>query len=150
MDDSSVAFIGGGNMARSLIGGLIAGGRAPASIRVAEPVDALRAALAADFGVVVHPVATAAADGAGTWVLAVKPQVMAAVCESLAPSAAAGAVACTATPKSAASAVRSASTGSATRIDAGARPPAIRPPTRLRAMLPPPMNATEESFIAAV
>ena len=87
MNDSSVAFIGGGNMARSLVGGLIAGGRAPASIRVADPVEALRAALAADFGIAVHPDAAAAADGAGTWVLAVKPQVMASVCEALAPLA---------------------------------------------------------------
>ena len=87
MDDPVVAFIGGGNMARSLVGGLIANGRAPARIRVAEPVDALRTALAADFGVAVHATAPAAADGAGVWVLAVKPQVMAAVCGSLAPLA---------------------------------------------------------------
>ena len=43
----TIAFIGGGNMARSLIGGLIAQGRDPASIQVAEPVPALRDALAA-------------------------------------------------------------------------------------------------------
>ncbi len=85
--NSSVAFIGGGNMARSLIGGLIARGRDPATIRVAEPVPALRDALAADFGVRTHPTAVEAADGAGTWVLAVKPQVMAAVCGALAPLA---------------------------------------------------------------
>src|SRR5688500_8970694 len=87
MNDSSVAFIGGGNMARSLIGGLVAGGRPAASIRVAEPVDALRDALAADFGVAVFAAAADAARGAGTWVLAVKPQVMAAVCTELAPLA---------------------------------------------------------------
>ena len=73
---SSVAFIGGGNMARSLIGGLIARGTAPADIHVAEPVEALREALAADFGVHAGSDNGAAAGAAGLWVLAVKPQVM--------------------------------------------------------------------------
>ena len=53
MNDHPIAFIGGGNMARSLIGGLLAQGHAPASIHVAEPVPALRDALRADFGVAV-------------------------------------------------------------------------------------------------
>lgn len=78
-----IAFIGGGNMARSLIGGLIATGREPASIRVAEPVPVLRDALRADFGVSVFDDGTAAVAGAATWVFAVKPQVMRTVCESL-------------------------------------------------------------------
>ena len=90
MDKDTIAFIGGGNMARSLVGGLVARGRAAAGIRVAEPVPALREALAADFGVATFDEATAAAAGAGTWVLAVKPQVMKTVCESLAPLAQAG------------------------------------------------------------
>ncbi len=78
-----IAFIGGGNMARSLIGGLIAQGRDPASIRVAEPVDVLRDALHADFGVAVFDTSTTAVQDASTWVFAVKPQVMRTVCESL-------------------------------------------------------------------
>ncbi|HZX81400.1 MAG TPA: pyrroline-5-carboxylate reductase [Lysobacter sp.] len=80
----AIAFIGGGNMARSLIGGLVAQGRVPASIRVAEPVDALRDALAADFGVAVFANAGEAAAGASALVLAVKPQVMRTVCGELA------------------------------------------------------------------
>ena len=79
-----VAFIGGGNMARSLIGGLLQAGASPARVRVAEPVAALRDALAGDFGVQVFPDAAAAATGADVWVLAVKPQVMRDVCQSLA------------------------------------------------------------------
>ncbi|MBP7599392.1 MAG: NAD(P)-binding domain-containing protein, partial [Pseudoxanthomonas sp.] len=38
-----LAFIGGGNMARSLIGGLIKRGADPSRIRVAEPNEPLRA-----------------------------------------------------------------------------------------------------------
>jgi pyrroline-5-carboxylate reductase len=79
-----IAFIGGGNMARSLIGGLVAQGRDPASIRVAEPVAALRDALAAEFGVAVFEQGADAVAGAGTWVFATKPQVLREACESLA------------------------------------------------------------------
>ena len=71
-DTAPIAFIGGGNMARSLVGGLVAGGRAPETIRVVEPVDAVREALAADLGV---------------RVFAVKPQVMREVCAGLADAA---------------------------------------------------------------
>lgn len=84
---STLAFIGGGNMARSLIGGLIARGTDAADIRVSEPVDVLRDALARDFGVKVGADNAEAAAPAGLWVLAVKPQVMRAVCEALAPLA---------------------------------------------------------------
>ena len=79
----TLCFIGGGNMARSLIGGLVAAGGDAASVRVAEPVPALRDALRKDFGVQVFDDAPAAAKDAQAWVLAVKPQVMRQVCESL-------------------------------------------------------------------
>ena len=51
-------------MARSLIGGLRADGVPAASIRVAEPVGALREALQHDFGVDVMADNAAAAAGA--------------------------------------------------------------------------------------
>jgi pyrroline-5-carboxylate reductase len=83
----TIAFIGGGNMARSLVGGLVARGRAARDIRVAEPVPELRDGLARDFGVQVFDDNAQAVAEAPTWVLAVKPQVLRAVCEALAPVA---------------------------------------------------------------
>ena len=83
----SIAFIGGGNMARSLVGGLVALGVAPRSIRVAEPGGHARDALAADFAIDVFADNTEAVRGAPIWVLAVKPQFLRQVCEGLAPIA---------------------------------------------------------------
>ena len=83
----TLCFIGGGNMARSLIGGLVAHGRHAHGIHVAEPHAELREALARDFGVTVHADNAAAASAAGTWIFAVKPQVMRADAEALAPVA---------------------------------------------------------------
>jgi len=87
MNASTIAFVGGGNMARSLVGGLVARGTPGTSIRIAEPVDALRDALARDFDARVFADGAVAVEGAATWVLAVKPQVMRAACEALAPQA---------------------------------------------------------------
>lgn len=81
---ATIAFIGGGNMARSLVGGLIAAGADPAAIRVADPSDQARGSLAADFGVPVFAGAGEAVADAATWVFAVKPQVMREVCAGLA------------------------------------------------------------------
>jgi pyrroline-5-carboxylate reductase len=71
---STIAFIGGGNMASALIGGLVRAGRAPASILAIDPGDAARAKLQADFGVRTQAAADAALAGAGLVVWAVKPQ----------------------------------------------------------------------------
>jgi len=80
----SIAFIGGGNMARGLIGGLRARRVGSAEIHVAEPVEALRVALAQEFDVRVHDTPEGAVSAAETWVFAVKPQVMQPVCMALA------------------------------------------------------------------
>ncbi|KRG65757.1 pyrroline-5-carboxylate reductase [Stenotrophomonas humi] len=84
LPDIDIAFIGGGNMARSLIAGLVRRGMPTARIHVAEPVPALREALAQDFGVQTHSAAADAVVRAGLWLMAVKPQVMREVCASLA------------------------------------------------------------------
>ncbi len=82
-----IAFIGGGNMARSLIGGLLRNGYAAKQIHVSEPYAELRCALVDDFGVQAHADNHAAAAAAKVWVLAVKPQVMSQVLDELAPVA---------------------------------------------------------------
>jgi pyrroline-5-carboxylate reductase len=83
----AITFIGGGNMARSLIGGLVARGWPAQSIHVAEPNAPLRAALAQDFSVQVHALTGEAAEHGAIWVFAVKPQVMRGVAEALAATA---------------------------------------------------------------
>jgi len=83
MTAEPVVFMGGGNMARSLIAGLLRAGLPAAQVHVAEPVAEVRAQLQADFGVTPWPTAHEAAAHGRHWVLAVKPQVLRELCGSL-------------------------------------------------------------------
>ncbi|WP_421621873.1 pyrroline-5-carboxylate reductase [Alkalilimnicola ehrlichii] len=84
MSNNTLCFIGGGNMARSLIGGLLADGFDPQAVRVADPDAGKRDDLASRFGVRVYADNLEAAADADTVILAVKPQVVRTVCEQLA------------------------------------------------------------------
>jgi pyrroline-5-carboxylate reductase len=82
-----ITFIGGGNMANALIGGLVARGQPADGFRVVEPAAAQRERLAASFpgiGLFGEPEAAALA-GTGLVVLAVKPQKMREAAAALAP-----------------------------------------------------------------
>ena len=69
------AFIGGGNMASAILGGLLKQGLAPSQVCVVEPFAEAAAKLTADFGVTVHTAATDALAKANVVIWAVKPQV---------------------------------------------------------------------------
>lgn len=81
----AIGFIGGGNMAASLIGGLLQSGTAAADIIVAEPDAALRQELEQKFAI-----RTTSENNdvllCESVILAVKPQIMRLVCEQLSTS----------------------------------------------------------------
>ena len=79
-----LALIGGGQMARALIGGWVAGGAIAERIVVVEPAVDQRAWLAEHFpGIRLLPEANDAVSQAAVWVLAVKPQLIAPIARSL-------------------------------------------------------------------
>ncbi|WP_421683336.1 pyrroline-5-carboxylate reductase [Stutzerimonas urumqiensis] len=90
MTDPRISFIGAGNMAASLIGGLLAQGIPAQSLRAADPGEAQRQQIGERFGIATFADNAAAVAEADVVLLAVKPQVMKAVCESLAPHLAEG------------------------------------------------------------
>jgi len=82
-----LAFIGGGNMASAIIGGLIRQGAAPAAFEVVEPFEPARARLASEFGIVAQPAPSAALARCAVFVWAVKPQTFAAAAAATRPFA---------------------------------------------------------------
>ncbi|KAJ5540777.1 hypothetical protein N7494_005853 [Penicillium frequentans] len=82
LQDSKLAFIGGGNMASAIIGGLVNKGVNKQNITVSEPWDVNREKLAA-VGVKTTTDNTEAGANADIVIIAVKPQVTKGVCEEL-------------------------------------------------------------------
>lgn len=72
--ETRIAFIGGGNMASAMIGGLRHQGVHAESIAVVEPIEVAREALRVKHGIVAQASASDALSGVDLMVWAVKPQ----------------------------------------------------------------------------
>ncbi len=83
---TKLAFIGGGNMARSLVGGLIAKGMAPANITVSDPLPTQLESLQQQYKVNVIENNHSAVRDAEIVVLAVKPQELPHIAQELSPA----------------------------------------------------------------
>lgn len=71
---TSIAFIGGGNMASAIIGGLLKSGRAASDVLVLEPNADQRTKLQRDLGVITLEAPGSVLQRAATVVWAIKPQ----------------------------------------------------------------------------
>ena len=71
-----ILFLGGGNMANALIGGMVKQGFTAADIHVIDPGEEARIKLTSAYGVTCHASADAAPASPDVLVLAVKPQQM--------------------------------------------------------------------------
>ncbi|RCV90380.1 pyrroline-5-carboxylate reductase [Billgrantia montanilacus] len=80
---SRVTFIGAGNMASAIIGGMIDSGHPATGITATSPSDAFLAPIHERYGIRTNTDNAAAVRDADVVVLAVKPQVMREVCEGL-------------------------------------------------------------------
>lgn len=83
MDHPVITFIGGGNMAASLIGGLVSDGWEPSRIRVAEPRAERGQSLADRYGIQTYTDNRQACSEVDVVVLAVKPQAVRTVAEEI-------------------------------------------------------------------
>ncbi|RKP00772.1 hypothetical protein CXG81DRAFT_12839 [Caulochytrium protostelioides] len=86
LKEKTIAFIGGGNMATAIIGGLVASGVPASALRVSEPVAVLAEKLASKYAVHIAPSNAEAVAGVDAVLLAVKPQVMHDVVTEIAPA----------------------------------------------------------------
>ena len=90
MKEQTIAFIGAGNMAAALIKGLIQDGHPPANIVAADPDQAKLDIIAAQSQVEVNTDNNAAVAASDVVVLAVKPQIIAAVAADISAAVARG------------------------------------------------------------
>ncbi len=72
--DTHIGFIGGGNMASAIIGGLLKAGMKPEQFTIVEPFDVTRAKLQADFNIASQATPDKALTRCDLVVWAVKPQ----------------------------------------------------------------------------
>lgn len=84
MTSPRIAFVGAGNMATSLIGGLCAQGFPPSQLRASAPSEATRQRLQQTYALFATADNAEAVQEADVVVLAVKPQIMKSVCLALA------------------------------------------------------------------
>ncbi|MGZ5848577.1 MAG: pyrroline-5-carboxylate reductase [Ramlibacter sp.] len=80
-----IAFIGGGNMASAILGGLLRQGLPVSQVEVVEPFEPARERLARDWGVQAQATAGDALRRAGLVVWAVKPQTFQEAARAVAP-----------------------------------------------------------------
>jgi pyrroline-5-carboxylate reductase len=83
MDNQKIGFIGAGNMARSLIGGLISSGITSENLFAADPNEDICNALTRDFSIQTFSDNQALVDECDVIVFSVKPQTLKAVATSL-------------------------------------------------------------------
>ena len=86
MSNKHIAVLGGGNMGRALIGGMLRRGTRPEHISIGESSEPARSALAGDYGITATADNAAAIERAAIIVVAVKPQVVGTVIGPLQPS----------------------------------------------------------------
>ena len=85
MDYGKVAFVGGGNMTRALAGGMLAAGYEAGHILISEPLAEHRDSLLHELqGAVIREDNEQVVGEASCVLLAVKPQILSAVCKPLA------------------------------------------------------------------
>ncbi len=83
MINKKIGFIGAGNMAYSLIGGLTATGVSGQNIWVSDPNSGLTAQLAEQFNLNIAPDNPALVEAVDVVILAVKPQQLSGVCQEI-------------------------------------------------------------------
>ncbi|MBN2866212.1 MAG: pyrroline-5-carboxylate reductase [Thiotrichales bacterium] len=81
--NATLCFIGAGNMAKSLIGGLIASGYPKEQIMATDPTEAQRNQITETFGIDCVADNNLAIARADIVILAVKPQILQTVCKSI-------------------------------------------------------------------